>query len=211
MGIVVAGETVEPLPERALWWPAAATVLVADVHLGKAETFRVHGVPVPGDLLGDDLARLDGVLARTQARRLVVLGDLIHGKHGVTPDVSRRVSAWRHTRPVSFTLVRGNHDRHLPDLPEGWGVEAVDGPLRDGPFAFVHHPAPVEGAYAWAGHVHPAAWVGGRADGMRLPCFHVGVRVGILPAFGSFTGGARVPRAPGDRVFAIAGERVIGV
>jgi metallophosphoesterase superfamily enzyme len=55
--------------------------------------------------------------------------------------------------------------------------------------------------------VHPAAIVGGRGPGtLRLPCFHFGATVGVLPAFGEFTGSHVLPRAPGDRVFVIAGE-----
>jgi metallophosphoesterase superfamily enzyme len=37
------------LPERAAWLPQARTLLVADLHLGKAETFQAHGIPLPSD------------------------------------------------------------------------------------------------------------------------------------------------------------------
>ena len=42
-----------------------------------------------------------------------------------------------------------------------------------------------------AGHWHPCASLGGRAhDRLRLPCFWLGAErtVGVLPAFGGFTG-----------------------
>gem|GEM_PF-4957861 len=40
-----------------------------------------------------------------------------------------------------------------------------------------------------AGHLHPCVNLGGRAfDSLRLPCFHFKPHVGMLPAFGSFTG-----------------------
>jgi uncharacterized protein len=35
------------LPGRAAWMPATRTLLVADLHLGKAATFRHAGIPVP--------------------------------------------------------------------------------------------------------------------------------------------------------------------
>lgn len=203
----VAGEEVELLPERAVHW--GTTVLVADLHWGKGETFRGMGLPVPGGELEDDLARLDTVLARTAARRLVVLGDLVHGRAFAT--VEDAVARWRASRPVSIVLVRGNHDRHQPSLPASWEIEAVDGPLRDGPFLYSHYPEPVAGSYTWCGHLHPTVTLSGKADRMRLPCFHLGSRVGVLPAFGTFTGGVRVKREGGDRVFAIAGGRVVEV
>ena len=37
------------LPERAVWLPQARTLLLADLHLGKAETFQAHGIPLPSD------------------------------------------------------------------------------------------------------------------------------------------------------------------
>jgi metallophosphoesterase superfamily enzyme len=75
----------------------------------------------------------------------------------------------------------------------------------------------VAGAYALAGHWHPCVGVSGRAfERLRLPCFWLGddsgqlpqQAVGILPAFGSFTGMHPIEARPGDRVFAIAGEVV---
>jgi metallophosphoesterase superfamily enzyme len=63
--------------------------------------------------------------------------------------------------------------------------------------------------YVLAGHVHPCVKVGARGfDSLRLPCFHFGARVGVVPAFGEFTGSHALPREPGDRVFAIAEQRV---
>ena len=45
------------------------------------------------------------------------------------------------------------------------------------------------GAYVLAGHLHPCVVLGGRAhQRLRLPCFHFGAQVGVLPAFGAFTG-----------------------
>jgi metallophosphoesterase superfamily enzyme len=42
-----AGETVWLLPERALWWPAGRVLFVADLHLGKAATYRAWASPCP--------------------------------------------------------------------------------------------------------------------------------------------------------------------
>ena len=46
-----AGEPLHLLPERALWWPAARVLFVADLHLGKAATYRALGQPVPAAAL----------------------------------------------------------------------------------------------------------------------------------------------------------------
>ena len=38
MKLSLAGNEVEMLPERAVWWPARGTAVIADVHLGKGAT-----------------------------------------------------------------------------------------------------------------------------------------------------------------------------
>lgn len=45
-------------------------------------------------------------------------------------------------------------------------------------------------------------------DRLRLPCFRVGAPVGVLPAFGAFTGGHPVRPAAGERLFVADGESV---
>jgi uncharacterized protein len=70
----------------------------------------------------------------------------------------------------------------------------------------------VAGAYALAGHEHPVYRVATRLDSARLPCFRFGAEAGVLPAFGAFTGGFEVnASARGERIFAVAGERVMAV
>jgi uncharacterized protein len=93
----------------------------------------------------------------------------------------------------------------------------VDEPLSMGPFALCHHPRPVAGAYVLAGHWHPCISVSGRAfERLRLPCFWLGddsgqlpqQAVGVLPAFGNFTGMHRIEPRAGDRIFPVAGDTV---
>jgi len=208
--VEVAGTPVQLLAERAVFWPAAGLLAVADLHWGKAETFHRFGVPVPAGVLADDLARLGRALARSGATHLVVLGDLLHGPAALVEGVVAEVTAWRHQWPVAMTLATGNHDRTqgapLP-LPPAWGIEAVEA-VRAGPFCFRHEPVAEAGAYVWCGHLHPMVGLG---RGVRLPCFHLGTTVGVLPAFSAFTGGVGVRQRPGERCFGVAGGRVVAV
>jgi DNA ligase-associated metallophosphoesterase len=208
--IDVGGARLRLLPQRAAFLPDCRTLLIADAHIGKAVAFRRLGVPVPHGTTGETLGALDGLLASTGARRIVFLGDLLHSAQGRAPATIDRVTAWRHQHAdVELTLVRGNHDQHAGDPPADWFVEVLAGPLRLGGLALTHHPEPLPGAYVLAGHLHPAVRLGGRAhDRLRLPCFHFGPAVGVLPAFGAFTGMHVIAPAPGDRVYVAAGDAV---
>lgn len=202
----------ELLPERALHWPDASVLAVADLHWGKTESFQQHGIPLPLGVLDDDLARLSSALTTTRARRLLLVGDLVHSRQGLTDDVIRRVTTWREAHPdLDVVLIRGNHDRHVRTLPPTWRMEDREDAWDEGPFRFAHHPEPATGRFVWAGHLHPMVRLGGGGDRLRLPCFHLRPGVGVLPAFSAFTGGLNVRRGRDDRVYAVAGTAVVEV
>ena len=205
----LGGTEVELLPERALYWPERGLLAVADLHWGKPESFQQHGIPLPSGVLEDDLERLSRALRGTEARRLLLVGDLIHSRRGLTPAVQERIAAWRAGHDIEMVLVRGNHDRHLKTLPPEWHMDVQEAHLDEGPFRFAHHPEPATGRYSWAGHLHPVVRLSRGADRLRLPCFHLGTAAGILPAFSAFTGGVDMKRRPGERIFAIADEAVV--
>jgi DNA ligase-associated metallophosphoesterase len=209
----LAGERVALLAERALLWPREATLFVADAHFGKDAAFRAHGVPVPAGTDGETLAVLDALLARHGVSRVVFLGDFLHARAARTASTLAALDSWRaRHRGIRMLLVRGNHDRHAGDPPAALGIEAVCEPHRLGPFAACHEPAACDGAYALAGHLHPAYVLRGRArQAARLPCFLLRERCAVLPAFGRFTGTHPVRPAPGERVFVVAGDAVMAV
>ena len=189
------------LPQRAAFDPDRGLLFVADAHLGKAVSFRRLGVPVPAGTTAQALARLDEAIAATQAQHIVFLGDLLHSRRSLAPETLAEVGAWR-----------ARHALHAGDPPADWQVRALDGPLHCGPWALLHEPAVVPGAYALAGHVHPGVVLGGRAnDRLRLPCFRFGASSGLLPAFGEFTGLHVPERQAAERVYAVAGQRVFAV
>ena len=211
--VVAVGETLQLLPERAVYWPRAGTLIVADLHWGKEDTFRASAIPIPVGPIQADLERLESALTQTEASRLLVLGDLWHARAGMAESLFDELRAWRASHPnLSVELVRGNHDRHAGAPPSDLRIGAREEPAVEAPFVFRHFPEPSTDGYVLAGHVHPAVTL--RGDGrqrLRLPCFWFGEAVGLLPAFGGFTGSADVRPRPGDRVFVIADGEVIQV
>jgi DNA ligase-associated metallophosphoesterase len=210
----LAGEQLRLLPERAVFWPSACALVVADLHWGKAAAFRSAGIPIPGGATRRDLDRLDAAIARTGARRLVVLGDLFHARAGrVATRTLADLRRWRGEREaLEIQLVRGNHDRHAGDPPADLRVNCLDGPAFLPPFVLRHEPRVSDAAYTLAGHVHPGIMLAGRGlFRERLPCFVVGERMAVLPAFGSFTGLGMVTPEEGERVFVVAEDEVAEV
>lgn len=208
--ILAGGQPLTLLADKAAFIAASRTLLVADAHIGKAVTFRALGVPVPRGTTSETLAALTTLTARTGARRIVFLGDFLHSARAHAPSTLAAVAAWRAAhRELELMLIRGNHDDRAGDPPSHLGIRVVDEPLLQDGFALCHHPKRIAGAYVLAGHLHPCASLGGRAgDHLRLPCFWFGDDVGVLPAFGAFTGMHQIRARAGERVYAIADELV---
>jgi len=212
--VEIAGERLLLLPEKAVYWPAQQMLIIADIHFGKAASFRAQGIPVPRGTTTENLLGLDALVERHRARHVVFLGDFLHARAAHASSTQQAMLAWRQSRPgLRLTLVRGNHDKHAGDPAAILDIELVDEPHMVGPFAFCHHPdLDLDGGgYALAGHVHPAWVLATRFDSLRLPCFVVGSERMILPSFGSFTGGHVVRREAGDAIFVTSGEAVHSV
>lgn len=212
--IEAGGLRLQLLPERAIFLPTLGWLLVADVHLGKADTFRRLGVPVPRGTVAGTLQRLGRLVRATGATRLVCLGDLVQGPHAFGRETVEAVAAWRQAHAdLAWWLVGGNHDARAGALPPDWGVHTAQEPWVVEGLALAHHPVPRPGHYVLAGHLHPAVTVaapGARRSGrLRLPCFHFGADVGVLPAFGEFTGQHEVTTAEADRVFLVTDDAVL--
>ena len=209
--IEVAGARLGLLPQRAALLIDERCLLVADAHIGKAVSFRRLGVPVPRGTTTQTLQRLSEAIELSGARRVVFLGDLLHSAHSHAPATLQALAQWRERHAaVELLLVRGNHDDRAGDPPADLGVMAVDEPLSLGGLALCHHPQPRPGAYVLAGHLHPCVVLGGRArQRLRLPCFHFGAMVGVLPAFGAFTGMHALKPKPGERVFLVGDDAVV--
>ncbi|MFW6339895.1 MAG: hypothetical protein ACOC0Q_03400, partial [Wenzhouxiangella sp.] len=121
--IELAGQLLELCPERAVFWPAQRTLLIADVHLGKDQVFRSHGVAVPAGMVAADLERLTDLVDRTGAERLIVLGDWVHAPPGPGEPWPEQIHAWRDRhRALSVELVQGNHDRALATWLTDWSI-----------------------------------------------------------------------------------------
>jgi DNA ligase-associated metallophosphoesterase len=212
LALELAGELVWLLPEKALYWPRERMLVIADIHFGKAASFRALGVPVPAGTTSANLAALDRLVAQYGARQILFLGDFLHAKAAHAISTLAAMQRWRAQCPeLALTLVRGNHDLHAGDPPLWMSIVMADEPMHMGPFAFCHHPDLLAAGYLMAGHVHPVYRLRSGWESVLLPCFMADAARIVLPAFGAFTGGHPVLPEPGERVFVTSGDAVTEV
>lgn len=216
------------LPGRAALLPASRTLLVADLHLGKAATFRRAGIPIPEGSSQGDLARLEALIRHHAIERVLILGDLLHAASGCTPDVVAEFRAFRdRVTGTSLVLVLGNHDVSARRLADELGLDACVSALDEPPLRFVHIAAAATAeedeaekdeaqsagiGIVVAGHVHPRVKLRAPSgDRFADRCFHLDQRVLTLPAFGSFTGGHAVEITDSARVWLARDDAVLDV
>jgi DNA ligase-associated metallophosphoesterase len=191
-------QTLQLLPGKAVLLPDR-TLVVADLHLGKATAFQARGLAVPEGDSPADLHRL-GILCE----------QVFHSPAGLSLEIERLLETWLFAIGLPVELVLGNHDLKLRRLPS-W-LTAVHSVEHAG-IHLVHDPADApEGVPVVAAHWHPVAKIAdGKRTSLRLPCFLLRRNMLVLPSFGTFTGGAIVDREDGDRLFVAPGDRVIEV
>jgi DNA ligase-associated metallophosphoesterase len=204
------------LPERAAWAPAGKTLFVADLHLGKAATFRAFGAPAPTGVSEETLRRLAELIERVDPDHVAVLGDFTHARAAMTPGLFASLFAWRaRWSSLAFTIVLGNHDRGAEQFYSECGFSSVKAPAAIAGIECRHHPiAPddVAASLALAGHLHPVVRLNGPGrDSLRTPCFLVGERQIVLPAFGEFVGGSLVAPSEGERALIATARGVFDV
>jgi len=203
--IEVGGTRLVLRGDRTAYLPDPDTLLLADLHLGKAETFQAHGLAVPTGTESRDLENLSRAAKETGAARVIILGDMAHARAGLTESVIARFAAWRATMPAELILIRGNHDRALEHVPKSWRLTVIEDQLRLGSLILRHHPEPSPDGHVIAGHLHPMVRLGqSRVDRLRLPCFAVTDAMTILPAFTRLAGGTTVRCDEHTRCYAIA-------
>jgi uncharacterized protein len=212
--IEFGGEALTLLAQKAVVWPRERTLFVADVHLGKAASFRAAGLAVPSGHSRDDVAKLSALIAAHDVAHLVALGDLVHNAASYTAALDETMRAFAATHPaLKKTLVIGNHDSKAGVPPISWGFYCTEDTLRLLPFDCRHDP--FNGAngdkvvgFSLSGHLHPAAWLRTAREAVNLPCFWQRKSQLVLPSFGSLTGRYTVEPAADEVTFVVTAQQI---
>ncbi|MCC5913512.1 MAG: ligase-associated DNA damage response endonuclease PdeM [Balneolaceae bacterium] len=210
--VEVAGEQLLLLAEKAIFLPKGRELILSDIHLGKSGHFRKHGIPAPGAINSNNLDRLGSLIRDKNPKRLIVLGDLFHS------EANREwfeFEEWRAKFDIPLLLVKGNHDLLHPSFYEKADIDVVD-EFVTGPFRLVHDRNDIsdlgDDEMLISGHIHPSIRIKGRGrQSLRLPCFLIGEKEILLPAFGGFTGTHNIDPGETDRVYAVVEDSVLPI
>jgi len=193
--------------ERCLYWEDQQTLILSDMHIGKAAHFRKAGIAIPQQIFQEDLLRLFQQVHFFSPKRIIVTGDLFHSEANLEHEW---FSKWRSALAgIQLILVKGNHEILHNQLYEKLGIEVVERELIAAPFRFAHdlNNHSDEQLFLFSGHTHPGIKLAGKAkQSFVFPCFYFTEAYCILPAFSKFTGKHLVEMKMGEQVFAIVGE-----
>ena len=200
------GQEWRALPGGALFWPARAALLVADLHLEKGSWFATKGQLLPPYDSLVTLADLTALVTATAAREVWCLGDSFHDVGGcdrlpvAAQDMLRALTA-----ATRWTWITGNHD---PAINDRCGGEVADEVVVDG-IVLRHEADPKETRPELSGHFHPKLRVRGRQVARR--CFVATPTKLVLPAFGSLTGGLDVDHPALRRAIGAGAQALVPV
>jgi len=211
--IECAGENILLLSDRALYWPKKKTLLIADVHLGKAEYFRKNGIPVPVGTTKLILFRLDKLISQYPTENIYFIGDLFHNPDFLSNELLSCFIEWRkRTVSVNCFLVTGNHDKVIDNNVITNNLHILSPSHHLSPFDLTHNFEGNSSMFQITGHVHPIYRLKkDSVEKIKFPCFVVRPKVLILPAFGEFVGGYKVSPQINQSIYLCCDQDIIGL
>ncbi|HET6227475.1 MAG TPA: ligase-associated DNA damage response endonuclease PdeM [Bacteroidia bacterium] len=200
------------LNEKALFRASDKTLIIADLHLGKAQHFRKHGIYVPQQSAERDYERLTELIQSVEPKRIILLGDLFHST--LNHEWIMFCDVVNMHKKIEFILILGNHDILKEEHYTQVCLQVKRGFLEEEDIIFSHHPLKKipKNKFCIAGHIHPGVVLHGKGrQSIKLPCFHLSQNQLILPAFGSLTGLQIIAPGKEDGVFVVTTNIVMEV
>lgn len=206
------GELFTATTDGVLFHPASGNLILSDCHFGKTTHFRKNALPLPERAMQKDFDRLEAIVSKLNPSKIVFLGDLFHSHANREWDL---LSEFLYTRiKCRCTLVLGNHDilgkTHYEQA--GFELKMLD---SIGSVSLIHDltDKTEEVIFSISGHLHPGYRIKGTGrQQFSLPCFYVGEKDLIMPAFGSLTGLSILEKKQKtDRIFCFTSNSIFEV
>ncbi|MDE1871316.1 MAG: metallophosphoesterase [Candidatus Micrarchaeota archaeon] len=184
-------------------------IIVADLHLGYESHMAKSGVFIPKANLGKILKELNNGIARTGAKRIIVVGDIKNEFSSVEQDEFNElyeIIKFCRGANVELVLVKGNHDNFIDRYRDPLKLKTYNGEAMIGDYLFFHGDklpklTGKKPKMLISGHEHPSIGIvnfSGRTE--RLRCFLLGeyrkTRLLVLPAISYFATGTDINLRP---------------
>ena len=205
MEIKIEGISTYLLPEKALFFVEDQTLVIADVHLGKATHFRKAGIALPYSP-ENDLLRLQQLLHKTKCSRIVFLGDLFHSSYNAEWD---EFILFRKAFPeINFHLIIGNHDILNKQIYHDSGLEISCELILNNKISLTHDKEN-SALFNIHGHVHPGVKIRGKGrQSIVLPTYVLYKHRMIIPAFGKLTGKYILKAGDAEQLYVVSDSDV---
>jgi DNA ligase-associated metallophosphoesterase len=214
LDINIAGEKLLLSEHKIIYWPYQQTAFIADLHLGKTTHFRKSGIAVPVAIINAEIDRLNVIISKFRPKRIFFLGDLFHSDLNHEWDIFNDFLE-QHSS-LEFILIKGNHDILNDTVYNLSRLKIEKEPFHLTPFVLSHHPLKKEELVPekvnLCGHIHPGIGIKGKGRShLILPCFYLEDNKMILPAFGRFTGLAKINPNKGGHTFAVLNNTIMKI
>jgi putative SbcD/Mre11-related phosphoesterase len=198
------------LCENALFLPQEKTLVVSDLQLGQEQQLRDRGATIIYEQATQMLGLLETLIAQTDAKRVVINGDLKHEFSHINSqerrDILKVLSYLK--KEVELVVVRGNHDTITKPLTDELEVALVNS-WSDGGFLAVHGHQMIEIPKSVhtiiIGHTHPAIRIDDGVRNERYKCFLVAKykdkRLIVLPSFSTIVEGSDILKVASNTPF----------
>lgn len=188
VSISLHGQVFSALAQKALYWVEQKSLLISDLHLGRAAHLRRNGIAMTDLAHADDLIILNDLVQKHPAEKVFILGDLFHSRTlGDVNELKKIIS----NSNAQWILIKGNHDVFNDETYLNLGFHSVHPFLQLNHIKLIHEPSPedLDEHFCISGHLHPGYRLKGRGrQSLKVPCFWIRKNHVLLPAFGETTG-----------------------
>jgi len=202
MFIEIEGETLELLPERALYWLAMEMLIIADI--GWAFTKKTY---IESSITEFD--HIQRIAAKRSVKRVTLCGDAAPPGHTIDKALLTQIKSWSKNLKAAF-YIASPKPSFIDEIKE-YGIAAWADPLILPPFVFSSEPVAHDKYFTFSGHVHPHVILKKGDERVSFPCFQFKSHVAILPAFTEDALSQPISWTSDERIIAIDGSDLISI
>lgn len=206
----IAGSKLFLHPSKALYIESCKTLVISDLHIGKSEHFRKNGILIPRLTNKNNFWKLVEVIDEFCPENILFLGDIAHSQYN--REWEEFVDVLDQFPTIQKSLAIGNHDILHPEEYQRANIKTASSFILDNILWLHEPPQEMSSTYTMVGHIHPSVKLAGAGrQSLRLPCFYFGEKMGILPAFGEFTGSFTLKPKKNDHIYVVTENKIIKV